>query len=102
MLVTVDPLKPAAEQAGLMNRWHPDIPAFATVKQGQMFRIGCHEWTGGQIKSESEQVERSRKSAESPKQEVYLLNARASFTCADSDDSDDVANVDLTRIHYLR
>ncbi|GAA6014151.1 hypothetical protein JCM10207_006114 [Rhodosporidiobolus poonsookiae] len=69
MLVTVDPLKPAKGQKGLMNRWHPDIPAFATVKPGQVFKLGCHEWTGGQIKN--------------------------------TDDSDDIANVDLTQIHYL-
>lgn len=50
MLVTIDPLKSAREQKGLMNRWHPDIPAVASVKQNQVFRLGCHEWTGGQIK----------------------------------------------------
>ncbi|GAA5882975.1 hypothetical protein JCM3774_002939 [Rhodotorula dairenensis] len=69
MLIAVDPLKPAAEQKGLMNRWHPDIPPAATVKPDTVFKLGCHEWTGGQIKN--------------------------------SDDSDDVANVDLSRIHYL-
>ncbi|KWU42119.1 formamidase, partial [Rhodotorula sp. JG-1b] len=61
--------KPAAEQKGLMNRWHPHIPPAATVKPGTVFKLGCHEWTGGQIRN--------------------------------SDDSDDVASVDLTRIHYL-
>ena len=69
MLVTVDPLKPAKGQAGLMNRWHPDIPAFATVKQGEVFKLGCHEWTGGQVKN--------------------------------SDDADDIRDVDLSQIHFL-
>lgn len=35
-LVEVDPFKPAKGQAGLMNRWHPDIPAIATVAQGEV------------------------------------------------------------------
>ncbi|GAA6057519.1 hypothetical protein JCM3770_000564 [Rhodotorula araucariae] len=69
MLVTIDPLKPAKGQAGLHNRWHGDIPAFATVKQGEVFKLGSIEWTGGQIKN--------------------------------SDDADDVRNVDLSQIHYL-
>ncbi|BGP38794.1 hypothetical protein JCM10449v2_002731 [Rhodotorula kratochvilovae] len=69
MLVTVDPLKPAKGQKGLHNRWSPDIPAFATVKQGEVLKLGSIEWTGGQIKN--------------------------------SDDADDILNVDLTQIHYL-
>ncbi|GAA6042484.1 hypothetical protein JCM8097_003049 [Rhodosporidiobolus ruineniae] len=69
MIVSVDPLKSAKGQKGLMNRWHPDIPAVATVKQGQVFKLGCHEWTGGQIKN--------------------------------TDDADDIRDVDLTQIHYL-
>ncbi|MFO7272840.1 formamidase [Sphaerobacter thermophilus] len=31
------------------NRWHPDIPAVASVKPGQDFRVECREWTDGQI-----------------------------------------------------
>ncbi|RSH82683.1 uncharacterized protein EHS24_007677 [Apiotrichum porosum] len=68
-VVTVDPFRPAAEQKGLMNRWHPDIPAYVTVKPGEVFKVECHEWTGGQI--------------------------------SNSDNADDVKNVDLTKIHYL-
>ncbi|GAA5852531.1 hypothetical protein JCM8547_002532 [Rhodosporidiobolus lusitaniae] len=68
-VVSIDPLKPAEGQKGLMNRWHPDIPAFATVKQGEVFRMESQEWTGGQIEN--------------------------------TDDADDIANVDLTKIHYL-
>ena len=31
------------------NRWHPDIPAAASVKPGDTFRMECREWTDGQI-----------------------------------------------------
>jgi formamidase len=31
------------------NRWHPDIPAAATVRPGAEFRMECREWTDGQI-----------------------------------------------------
>jgi formamidase len=31
------------------NRWHPDIPAAATVKAGSSIRIECREWTDSQI-----------------------------------------------------
>lgn len=47
----------------------PDIPAYVTVKPGEVFKVECHEWTGGQI--------------------------------SNSDNADDVKNVDLTKIHYL-
>ncbi len=33
----------------LHNRWHPDIPAVVKVKPGDVFRIECVDWTGGQI-----------------------------------------------------
>ena len=31
------------------NRWHPDIPAAVTVKQGDEFRVHCREWFDGAI-----------------------------------------------------
>jgi formamidase len=31
------------------NRWHPDIPAVATVRPGSEFRIECRDWTDNQI-----------------------------------------------------
>ena len=31
------------------NRWHPDIPAVAEVKPGDVFRVECIDWTDGQI-----------------------------------------------------
>ena len=52
-----------------MNRWHGSIPAAASAKQGEVFTLECHEWTGGQIKN--------------------------------TDDADDVRDVDLSKIHYL-
>lgn len=41
--------KPADQPVPLHNRWHPDIPAVAKVESGDMFRIECIDWTGGQI-----------------------------------------------------
>ncbi|NRQ40086.1 acetamidase/formamidase family protein [Nonomuraea sp. NN258] len=31
------------------NRWHPDVPAAATVRPDSSIRIECREWTDGQI-----------------------------------------------------
>ncbi|KAH6668675.1 formamidase [Plectosphaerella plurivora] len=41
--------KPAADQPGLHNRWHPDIPSITTIKDGETVKIECVDWTGGQI-----------------------------------------------------
>ncbi|KAL0936710.1 formamidase [Colletotrichum truncatum] len=41
--------KPASEQPGLHNRWHPDIPFAGTIKNGETVKIECVDWTGGQI-----------------------------------------------------
>ncbi|KAH0436856.1 hypothetical protein CcaCcLH18_04182 [Colletotrichum camelliae] len=41
--------KPASEQPGLHNRWHPDIPFSGTIKDGETVKIECVDWTGGQI-----------------------------------------------------
>ncbi|KAH7911538.1 Acetamidase/Formamidase [Hygrophoropsis aurantiaca] len=68
-LVQVDPFIPADQQKGLHNRWHPDIPPYATVKPGEVFNIECVDWTGAQI--------------------------------GNNDTSDDIKNVDLTKIHNL-
>ncbi|KAG7009157.1 hypothetical protein G7Y79_00003g010250 [Physcia stellaris] len=45
----VDLKKPAAEQPGLHNRWHPDVPFNGTIKNGEVVKIECVDWTGGQI-----------------------------------------------------
>ena len=48
---TVDPSKAPHEQAvPLHNRWHPEIPVASTQKTGQIFRVECIEWTGGQVR----------------------------------------------------
>ena len=49
--IKVDLDKPANSQPHLHNRWHPDIPTFATVKPGEPVNIECVDWTGGQIKN---------------------------------------------------
>ena len=49
-LLHVDPkLKPWEQSPPLHNRWHPEIPPVATVKEGDVFRVETVDWTGGQI-----------------------------------------------------
>ncbi|MEY2857675.1 MAG: hypothetical protein RLZZ74_1987 [Cyanobacteriota bacterium] len=51
-LFEVDLTKPMNEQdLPGHNRWHPDIPAVASVNPGDVFRIECKDWTDGQIKN---------------------------------------------------
>ncbi|EEP81296.1 formamidase [Uncinocarpus reesii 1704] len=50
--MSVDRNKPASEHQGVHNRWHPDIPAVATIKNGETVKIECLDWTGGQIKND--------------------------------------------------
>jgi formamidase len=50
-LIPVDPnKKPWEQEIPLHNRWHPDIPPVASVVEGEVFRVECVDWTGGQIK----------------------------------------------------
>jgi formamidase len=50
-LFKVDLTKPMDQQdMPGHNRWHPDIPAVASVNPGEIFRIECKDWTDGQIK----------------------------------------------------
>jgi len=52
-LITVDVNKsPEKQPVPLHNRWHPDIPPVVTVNCGEVFRIECLDWTGGQIKDD--------------------------------------------------
>lgn len=49
-LISVDPKKlPWEQETPLHNRWHPDIPPVAEVQEGEVFRVECVDWTGGQI-----------------------------------------------------
>ncbi|TCO55979.1 formamidase [Actinocrispum wychmicini] len=48
-LISVDLSRPAHEQDGLHNRWHPEIPPAATVRPGDIFRLEMKDWTDGQI-----------------------------------------------------
>lgn len=36
------------------NRWHPDIPAAASVKPGSVFRMECLDWTDGQVANDDD------------------------------------------------
>ncbi|MES2122199.1 MAG: formamidase, partial [Chlamydiota bacterium] len=50
-IITVNISQPPENQpTAVHNRWHPEIPAVATVKPGEDFRVECIDWTGGQIK----------------------------------------------------
>lgn len=50
-LISVDPkVAPWDQKTPLHNRWHPDIPPVAKVEEGEVFRVECVDWTGGQIK----------------------------------------------------
>lgn len=49
-----DPLRllaPKLSPVGFSRRWHPDIPPVATAKTGELLRVECLDWTGGQIKN---------------------------------------------------
>lgn len=49
-LISVDVNKAPAEQpVPLHNRWHPDIPPVVAVNPGDIFKVECIDWTGGQI-----------------------------------------------------
>ncbi|KAF7125637.1 hypothetical protein CNMCM5793_001876 [Aspergillus hiratsukae] len=48
----VDLNKPAWEQPGLHNRWHPDVPACGKITNNEVVKIECLDWTGGQIKND--------------------------------------------------
>lgn len=51
-LISVDPkVAPWEQETPLHNRWHPDIPPVAKVSGGEVFRVECVDWTGGQIKN---------------------------------------------------
>ncbi|KAF9891754.1 hypothetical protein FE257_003235 [Aspergillus nanangensis] len=47
----VDLNKPAWEQKGLHNRWHPDVPACGKIANNEVVKIECLDWTGGQIQN---------------------------------------------------
>ena len=50
VMFSVDQSKSMADQAVPgHNRWHPDIPAAASVRPGSEFRVECREWTDAQL-----------------------------------------------------
>ena len=81
-VISVDPKKlPWEQETPVHNRWHPDskcarrrftilslvrqvhliphfpsfllvVPSVATVEEGEVFRVECIDWTGGQIKND--------------------------------------------------
>lgn len=50
VLIPIDLRRAPEEQSPRPhNRWHPEIPAVATVEPGAVFRLECLDLTGGQI-----------------------------------------------------
>ncbi len=45
--------KPWEQKLPLHNRWHPQIPPVAGVKDGEVFRVEMPDWTGGGIKDDN-------------------------------------------------
>lgn len=45
----IDLNKPGDAQPQVHNRWHPDVPSTATLKQRETVKIECLDWTGNQI-----------------------------------------------------
>nr|GMC66309.1 formamidase-like isoform X2 [Ipomoea batatas] len=44
--------KPREQNPPLHNRWHPDIPPVAEVKEGELFRVEMVDFSGGGITSQ--------------------------------------------------
>ncbi|KAJ4754610.1 hypothetical protein LUZ62_089015 [Rhynchospora pubera] len=50
VVVGIDVKKRPWEQlVPLHNRWHPDIPPVADVKEGELVRVEMVDWTGGRV-----------------------------------------------------
>lgn len=45
-LVKIDFGKPASEQKGIHNRFHPDIPVVASIEPGQVVKVECIDYSG--------------------------------------------------------
>ena len=48
-LIKVDLSQSPTTNENVHNRWHPDIPMVETFKRGEVLRVECYDWTGGQI-----------------------------------------------------
>ncbi|KAF9884202.1 hypothetical protein FE257_002193 [Aspergillus nanangensis] len=49
-LISINPNTTWRQQTNIHNRWHPDIPAVASVEPGDQFTIECHDFTGGLVR----------------------------------------------------
>lgn len=43
---------PEEQPDPIVNRWHPDVPAAASVEPGDKFRVETLDWTGGQVSND--------------------------------------------------
>ena len=109
-IISVDPKKAPWEQdTPLHNRWHPDIPPVASVKQGDKFRKYDFQ---SDVRYEYGVLTKFILLLLLLILRVSLPAAFSSLTgveCVDwtggqiknNDSSDDVKNVDLSQVHYL-
>ena len=52
VLISVDLTRPMRDQDLVgHNRWHPEIPAVASVNPGDIFRVECKDASDGQIQN---------------------------------------------------
>ena len=117
-IISVDVKKPAWEQdpkTPLHNRWHPDIPAVARVKEGELFRVECIcnaaslllcRWRRG----DRHAIDVDAKPSTAPMApSITARRGDPAHRCIDwtggqiknDDCADDVKNVDLSQVHYL-
>lgn len=54
-LIKVDLSKKPEDLPGhqFHNRYHPDIPAVVEVKEDEVFKVECYDWSGGQMKNDN-------------------------------------------------
>lgn len=50
----IDHEKPAVEQLGLHNRWHPDIPSVGTINDGEVVKVRI--WVAAAFKELSDSL----------------------------------------------
>ena len=95
-IISVDPKKPAWEQdpkTPLHNRWHPDIPAVARVKEGELFRVECRRG----VLDRADGV--SGRMCQHPRAQVKLVGATAHYATADLDEGP-IIEQDCARISH--
>jgi len=91
-IVSIDLNKsPREQKTPLHNRWHPEIPAVATVAQNETFRLECFDWTGGQVKND----DNARDILEADLTQVHYLSGPIAVEGAEPGDALEVELLDI-------